>query len=129
MCNALIGLHAFAGQGKLKGLKLLQQNQNFQKAFTSLGEHWHVTDDLFDALQEFTCNLYAARTNISCVNELRYQLWRAKKGSVDSGQLPPCEDSLRQHSIRANYQSAIWRHSLVTFPDVPYPQCGHSWFT
>lgn len=67
MCNALIGLHAFtgytsvsafAGSGKLKGLKLMQQNQNFQKALIALREHWHVTNELFDALQEFTYNIY-----------------------------------------------------------------------
>lgn len=136
VCKALVGLHAFtgcdsvsafAGQGKLKGLKLIQQNQNFQKAFAKLGEHWDVTDELFDVLQEFTCNMYAARTNISSVNELRYHLWRAKKGSVDSGQLPPCEDSLRQHSLRANYQSALWRRSLVPCPDIPHPQDGYGW--
>ena len=137
ICKALLGFHAFsgcdsvsafAGQGKIKGLKLIQQNQKFQEAFTTLGEHWHLTDELFDVLQEFTCSLYAARTNIKCVNTLRYQLWRAKKGSVDSGQLPPCEDSLRQHALRANYQSAVWRRSLIPCPDVPRPQDGHGWY-
>lgn len=136
VCTALVGLHAytgcdsvssFSGQGKIKGLKLMQQNQSFQEAFTKLGKHWHMTDELFQILQEFTCKLYAARTNIIYVNELRYQLWRAKKGAVESGQLPPCEDSLRQHALRANYQCAVWRRSLVQCPYVPRPQDGHGW--
>lgn len=136
ICSALPGLHAytgcdtvssFAGQGKLKGLKLVCQSKAFQKAFSELGNKWDLPEDLFAMLQEFTCRLYAARSPICHVNELRYQIWRAKKGAVVSGQLPPCEDSLRQHCLRANYQTAIWRRSLVQDPDVPAPQNIHGW--
>ena len=51
----------------------------------------------------------------------------AKNGDVESGQLPPCEDTLRQHTLRANYQAAIWRHSLESLPDIPEPSAGHGW--
>ncbi|KAG0725469.1 hypothetical protein GWK47_038592 [Chionoecetes opilio] len=51
----------------------------------------------------------------------------AKKGQIESGQLPPCEDSLMQHTLRANYQAAIWRRSLENLPDVPAPSAGHGW--
>ncbi|MES9881053.1 MAG: hypothetical protein ABW185_09250 [Sedimenticola sp.] len=138
VCDSLLGLHvftgcdtvsAFSGQGKLKGLKLLQQDQTFQEAFSTLGQQWQFQDDLFPIIQEFTCKLYAARTPIRQVNELRYQLWRAKKGSVESGQLPPCEDSLYQHTLRSNYQSAIWRRSLGAEADVPPAQPNHGWMT
>ena len=77
-------------------------------------------------LQEFTCKLYAARCPNATVNELRYQLFRAKKGEVESGQLPPCEDCLLMHSLQANYQTAVWCHALEECPSIPYPS-GHRW--
>ena len=33
----------------------------------------------------------ASQTALSDVNDLRYQMFRIKKGCVDSGQLPPCK--------------------------------------
>ena len=33
----------------------------------------------------------ASQTAICDVNDLRYQMFRIKKGDVDSGQLPPCK--------------------------------------
>ena len=38
-----------------------------------------------------------------------------------SGQLPPCEDCLYQHAARANYQAALWRHTLQASPIIPSP--------
>ena len=50
----------------------------------------------------------------------------AKQGKVDSNRLPPCADCLRMHSLRANYQAAVWRRSLQSCPQVPSP-VGHGW--
>ena len=33
----------------------------------------------------------ASQTALCDVNDLRYQMFRIKKGDVDSGQLPPCK--------------------------------------
>ena len=38
-----------------------------------------------------------------------------------SHQLPPCQDTLRKHCERANYQSAIWHRSLQSSPQIPLP--------
>jgi hypothetical protein len=35
----------------------------------------------------------------------------AKKGEIESHQLPPCQDCLTRHILRANYQTAIWKRS------------------
>ena len=40
------------------------------------------------------------------------RLFCAKEGKVNSNQLPPCADCLKMHSLRANYQAAVWRRSL-----------------
>ena len=136
VCRSLIGLHAwtgcdtvssFAGQGKVKALALVQKENKFKVAFGDLGREWRVTEELFDIIQEFTCRLYCRNTSVSKVNALRYDIFQAKKGDVVSGQLPPCEDALRQHTYRANYQSAIWRRCLKNQPSVPSPTDGHGW--
>ena len=136
VCNSLIGMHSFtgcdtvssfSGHGKLSALKILIENKKFQDAFARFGQQWTVPDDLFDIPQEFTCRLYSLRSTTCDVNDLRYELFRAKKGAVASGELPPCSDCLCLHVKRANYQAAIWQHCLEKFPRVPNPADGHGW--
>ena len=54
------------------------------------------------------------------------RLFCAKEGKVNSNQLPPCADCLSMHSLRANYQAAVWRRSLRSSRQVPSP-VGHGW--
>jgi len=136
VCTALLGLHpwtgcdtvsALSGQGKLKAVKLMTKNDHFLSAFSSLGTSWKLSSELFTVIEEFTCRLYCSGTKVETVNELRYEIFRAKQGNVESSQLPPCRDSLFQHTLRANYQAAIWRQSLIQLPDIPDPTDGHGW--
>lgn len=135
LCRSLPGLHAFtgcdsvsafAGKGKLAALKIIKRKKSFQNLFQQIGMQWELTDELFAKLQEFTCMMYSSTPGTSDVNELRYRLFCAKKGKLDSNQLPPCADCLKKHSLRANYQAAIWRRSLQNCPQVPSP-IGHGW--
>ena len=50
---------------------------------------------------------------------LRYRLFCAKKGNIDSTQLPPCVDYLFKHASRANVQAAIWKRSLQSWRSRP----------
>ena len=52
------------------------------------------TKESFTLLQEFVCKTYASQTSLCKVSDLRYQLFKVKKGDVDSNQLPPCQDTL-----------------------------------
>ena len=63
-------------------------------------------------LQDFTCLIYSSNPGTKDVNVLRYRLFCARKGELESHQLPPCQDTLRKHCERENYQSAIWRSQL-----------------
>ncbi|KAJ8251972.1 hypothetical protein COCON_G00212840 [Conger conger] len=119
---------AFAGRGKVGTLKQLKSDRTYQDAFLELGRTWDVSDELFKKLQELTCRMYVPSTKTTSVNLLRYQLFCTRRGEVESSQLPPCEDCLFMHSIRANYQAAIWRRSLQTQPSVPSPK-DHGWTT
>ena len=89
-CKALPGLHAFtgcdtvsafAGRGKLKGLGLISKSAQHREALTLLGSHWDITDDLHKKLESFTCQLYCC-TLVESVNDLRYDLFLAKKGNT-----------------------------------------------
>ena len=133
--DALIGLHAFTGcdtvsafvgRGKTAPLDRLRSSREFQETFASLGATWDVSDELFAVLQHFTCLLYAPSSNTRHVNELRYEMFLAKRGEVESSLLPPCEDSLLKHARRANYQVGVWRRSLERNPDIP-DAAGHGW--
>jgi len=133
--KSFVGLHsytgcdsvsAFGGRGKLGALKLCIKEPKYQKALGDLGQRWMLSADLYDTLQEFTCHMCATRLPVTEVNDMRYQLFKAKRGDIESGQLPPCNDCLYFHALRANYQSCIWRRSLHNYPSIPSPE-GHGW--
>ena len=136
VCQGLIGLHAwtgcdsvsaFVGKGKVKAFNMIRKNTKFRDTFILLGQELTLSDELFDAIEEFTCNMYCWNTKAKSVNELRYNMFCSKKGDVSSGQLPPCQDALLQHTRRANYQAAIWRRSLQTTLELPEPTDNHGW--
>lgn len=132
---ALIGFHAFtgcdtvsafAGRGKLNALKQMRAEQAHQEAFAQLGESWEVSPELFEKIQRFTCQMYISPTKTWQVNKLRYQLFYAKCGEVESCQLPPCEDSLYMHVLHANYQAAIKKCCSQSQPFLSTPN-GYGW--
>ena len=77
--------------------------------------------DLFKKPQAFTCKVYTSCTTTVYINTARHQLFCAWRGELESTQLPPCEDCLFTHTMRANYQAGIWRCSLQQHPLVPIP--------
>ena len=88
VCKALLGLHAFtgcdsissfAGIGKVKPVKSLWKNNDFQEVFARFGEEWSVTEELFRKMEAFVYALYGAKKRKSYVNELRYALFCANK--------------------------------------------------
>ncbi|KAG1676717.1 hypothetical protein GQR58_014141 [Nymphon striatum] len=116
---------AFAGKGKLKALKLLQEEREFVAAFSRLGLSWDVDNNLVNELQKFVCRLYGQKQ--STVNELRYKMYCSKNGKVKSEQLPPCHNALKQHILRCNYQARIWRLAFENNP--VYPEIhDHGWY-
>ena len=137
VCKALPGLHAFtgcdytsafAGQGKLRAMKLMLKEACYQELFAILGAQWKLTEETFQGLEQFTCRLYATRVNVTSVNKLRYHIFSAKRGDLNSCSLPPSQDPLKQHCLRANYVCAIWHRSLEQAPAIPSP-VGHGWKT
>ena len=135
VCGALIGFHAFSGcdsvsafvgRGKLGPLAKMKSNNVFLETFTNLGNTWEFSAETFEILQHFTCLMYAPSTKTVMVNQLRYELFFAKRGQVESHLLPPCEVTLNKHVGRANYQAGVWKRSLEKQPVIPDPE-GHGW--
>ena len=106
----------------------MTQGAEFQEMFQQLGMEWYLSDNLYRSLQKFTCAMYCSTSGTSDINELRYRLFCLKRGDVKSSQLPPCNDTLRKHSLRANYQAAVRRRSLQRCPEILSP-VGSGWCT
>jgi hypothetical protein len=135
VCKALPSLHAFtgcdsissfAGKGKLSALKLVKASPLYQEVFQELGSDWEIPPELFEKIEAFTCKLYSAKDGVGDINELRYQLFCARKGEIESFQLPPCADSLMKKAQRTCYQAAVWKRSLQADPQCPSP-VGKGW--
>ena len=115
ICEALIGFYSFTGcdsvsafacKGNIGALKILKSNAGARRAFRELGQSWTVSEDLYTLLEKFTCSMYIPVGNTtSHVNHARYELLCAKNGELESHRLPPCQDSLQKHILRANYQA------------------------
>ena len=97
---------ACAGPGKKRILKHVKTNKTYEEAFCWLGRTWDVSAELF---QKLLAVCIIPSTDATRVNDLQYQLFCVQRGEVDSSELPPCEDCLFVHVLRANYQASVWR--------------------
>ena len=132
LCKCLVGLHAFTGtdstsaffgKGKKIAMSLLEDKEEARRAMRMLGQSFEVTDELFGLCEKFTAALYG-KDEFGCIDEVRYALFCMKNQS--SQYLPPTQDALKKHTMRANYQAAIWKRALDAEPDVPSPS-GNGW--
>ena len=63
---------------------------------------------------------------IDSVDELRYRMYCQSAGKIACENLPPCNDTLDLHVMRANYQARIWRESLLQHQNEVDP-LEHGW--
>ena len=127
--DSLLGLHAFSGcdsvssfsgKGKMKAFKLMYSKAEHIRTFKELGTTLPVTEELHSRLERFTCALY--NQNDGSVNSARYKIYCSKDGKADGELLPPCQNSLRQHCLRANYQAHVWRQALIPCTNIGPPE-------
>ena len=124
--KALLGLHgftgcdtisSFAGKGKIKPVKTMMKDEVYINLFASFGLEPELTENQFADIQKFVCELYGHKEEDT--NKVWYKMYAAKHGHLDPKSIPPCADSLRQHSLRACYQVHIWIKSLESYPTIP----------
>ncbi|KAG1661141.1 hypothetical protein GQR58_021586 [Nymphon striatum] len=135
LSQALVSFHAFTGcdttsafdgRGKLGPLKLLKSSQGHMNTYNRLREDRTLLPQVYENIKRCTSLMYNNQPGTYSVNELRYRLFCAKKGKLESHQIPPCADSLCKHYLQANYQANIWKSALQNSPDIPGPG-GHGW--
>ena len=121
---------AFSGRGKKLAFQLITKQtpkgELARKAMAALSASFDALPaDIFACIEQFTCGIYGFNTATS-INEVRYQMFCSR--STQSSSLPPCQDALRKHAARANYQASIWHRALEASADVPPPHSpGQGW--
>jgi hypothetical protein len=125
--HALTGcdtVSAMSGRGKLSAFKSLRKTNYAVSSLSKLGQRFQLSADVLDGIEQFVCQLYGGRE--AHVNELRYSMFCNKRGAIESQNLPPCQDALRKHIQRANYQAGVWIRALECYPEIPPPEL-HGW--
>ena len=123
-CNPLPGLHAltgcdstsaFVGKGKQAAFKIMHRSEENQSTLQHLGESSELAEEVDTKLERSVCQLHGKASRD--VNDQRYKLFCSK--GLQSQQLSPTIDAIRKHIRRANYQTAIWKRSLESHPEIP----------
>ena len=67
----------------------MKAREDVREAYIKLGEAWNLSDELFEVLEKVACSLYTLSTaTTSNINNVRYNLFRAKNGEIESHLLP-----------------------------------------
>ena len=122
----ILGFHAFTGCdttssftgfGKRKCWKVFEEFPNLI--------HGVGRDGQRDTIEEFVCRLYRAQNPKAGINKCRTDLF--EKGNKDLEKLPPTEDALILHVVRANHQAKVWLQANVSWQTVGLPSETKGW--
>ena len=122
-CDSVSSLY---GIGKKKMIKIIQD-----KGAMSYEDLQDVgvrnLQSVEKASEKFVCDLYGGKGNREYdINKLRAKHSKLKSASL--ARLPPCRETLKQHVLRADWQTRVWLCSTTTKPDIPSPRpIGHGW--
>ncbi|KAG0718454.1 hypothetical protein GWK47_007664 [Chionoecetes opilio] len=78
----------------------------------------------FQLLERFTVIIYNKTSNLDSVNEARRELFSQKNRPMEK--IPPTQEALLQHTLRAVYQAGIWATSDQCEQKPPTPE-GFGW--
>ena len=109
---SIIGFHSFteydtvstfSSWGKAKPLKLMTKILRYIEAFSMFGREITLHDSLVNTLEMFVGHTYGWKEND--VDNIRYHMYCKSGGKISCDALPPCNDALKLHISRANYQA------------------------
>ena len=125
--KALLGFHGvtgcdtvsqFSGYGKKTAWKTFLKHPQLLEELGKMD----VSDKISHDIQQFVIKMYAPSSAVSNINDLRAKLFH--QGKVPQ-KLPPSEDTLKQHVLRANYQTRVWQLVVEPIPTLLTPElCG-----
>ena len=132
--NAILGFHAFTGcdsveafvgKGKKQPYKLMLKCSKHADVLGKLGTSLMANDIdmLLPDVMSFVSAIYG-HPHITDLSHLRYHMLATRQSP--SHLLPPTNNQLHYHLLRANYQAWIWKQSLEKQEDIPSPH-GNGW--
>ena len=89
-----------------------------------LGTTPKPSDSTIAAFEKLVCKIYAPKTSLTKVKDLRWFLFRRRQ--AESEKLPPSKAALHEAVLRAHYQAMVWCNDIVANPDLPLPE-GYGW--
>ena len=122
-CKILLAVHALtrcdtvsylSGKGKNTAVKLLNKHQF--ESLQAFGESDADRDTLVEAGNNFIYCLYKDDNRGLTMNQTRHYLFCSKKDTPKIQSLPPTDDALLQHFLRAHYQAILWKFSDQLYP-------------
>ena len=140
-CKSLIGYHALTGcdytasfcrKGKVKPLKILEKNEDFQKALTAFAFS-EVNEETLEVIESYVCRMYG-KTKLNKINDVRVQeflgKYRPKNDNerlscvkkLDGTMLPPCQKVLAQKLRRVEMISKRWTSSTSRHTSFEVPE-------
>ncbi|KAG0710103.1 hypothetical protein GWK47_023496 [Chionoecetes opilio] len=98
------------------------------EAFNNFMNHPYMTVTVnckqFQLLERFTVIIYNKTSNLDSVYEARRELFSQKNRPMEK--IPPTQEALLQHTLRAVYQAGIWATSDQCEKKPPTPE-GFGW--
>jgi hypothetical protein len=136
-CRVLPGAHAlpgcnttcsFFGNGKKLVYKILKDEASDFHDLDNLGDP--DKDVAISYSSRFVARLYDQKKSFASshhnINELRVKLATGRDASLV--RLPPSGAALRQHILRASFQTKVWHASCLAKPPLPSPM-EYGWRT
>ena len=77
-------------------------------------------DAKFQSIQRFTILMYHKTSILTKVNEARMRLYFQQNKNIET--IPPTEDALFLHTLRAIFQCGVWSRCLQSHQNLPSPQ-------
>ena len=123
--DSLLAFHAitgcdttsqFAGISKKSAWKVFCQVPNLLSQF---GNDHIPNQQVLEKAEEFVCKLYNPSGNIKEIHQLRCSHFRMGKKNPEN--IPPTQDALHQHLLRAHYQAFLWKNANIANLDIPSP--------
>ena len=115
----ILFLHAFSGcdttsaffrQGKIKFVKLLENNPNLQEAVQCFKNPDASAGDVGSAGQRFLAALYSSKQGETSLDTICYTMFSKSlsKTGFNLASLPPINAAAVQHSLRVYHQIQLW---------------------
>ena len=96
----------------------------FQQCYSNPYERVSMQSNEFNTIEKFIVAMYGKTIQASTVNLGRKMIFFQRSQNVEH--IPPCQNSLYQHYLRALYQAGVWASSLEYVMNLPGPD-GYGW--